>query len=878
MSENRAPGGFIPRAPQSPMRSIVNVQNKIVSLQTGHTGTRRRNVQSNRFTSHLAGRFLHDTTLDGTTHKRQLEEKRERAKQALSERDRNVNMLEEEVKRVKQELEERANIRERRNKRLLARKQRQLLYTSALRIQRKYRSILAIRELNMRRTVQKAQFRSFAAMLIQHWYRTYVKGRRLRRSMAAARIQRWVRTVWTDRETRSCQELWGALSLQKLYRGHCGRRHARAHASAIAHVQRYVRGFLVRQRWRAQSHARLFCQDLFDECIDHAVEEAERDADRIDSTLASGNGFNLFLTSSVTPKPTEHDRPIIAVAALNLKGLKDTTGKPKYQYMDEFLDKSSEFSQSWREQLNEEEARFNRQSGGAQGTTGPPAGLDASSSVGVVNVIRGLRKMKGAAANKAGDPILEARIAGMAKVAEAERKRLEWVREQSKKNAKKIQKQEEMQRQHDEMMEAKRQKEKEEREERFKRGMKEMRDKLKRAVAVEKEKQQEEEKEKRRQQKEKETRALQYKEEQARKEQRRRAHMRKLAAKKERERQHEEEEYVQAQLVQQEEELQRQLELERKNREEAYRRQIRATEMKKQRAAQELEKRRQMEEEEAAKTAARKEHTKIVRAQIQERLALKKKKEKALERKAEKEARESMAKKLKLEEEARRRMELSAAIGLRAKAEYYNNNTGGMKKNHHALAIQKSKKGKKNRKAHSAGQERGGSILMRAAQAMGIDESKIPALEKQNHRYSQSEHRGSSAPRNVARRKEDVKLLPKRRKKESMSSYLTRATRVFENIAEAEAVDDAQQFEHDLEAMRRKHEEPVLAFVERARSSLESHPEYRSRMEERRQRAAMISLWGPVEEGGGRGEESHDGEEDHKAHGASGNFDVTLGI
>ena len=52
----------------------------------------------------------------------------------------------------------------------------------------------------------------------------------------------------------------------------------------------------------------------------------------------------------------------------------------------------------------------------------------------------------------------------------------------------------------------------------------------------------------------------------------------------------------------------------------------------------------------------------------------------------------------------------------------------------------------------------------------------------------------------------DVDLLPKRRKKESMRAYLLRATRVFEKV--------------EKNVGRRSQNEPVLAFVERARKAL----------------------------------------------------------
>ena len=91
-----------PRLPQSPTK----FSHGIVNIQTSSSNVRSNNVHSNRFTSNLSGRFFSNTTLDAATYKRKLEERQEKKKQALSERDRNVQLLEEEVERVKNEIKE----------------------------------------------------------------------------------------------------------------------------------------------------------------------------------------------------------------------------------------------------------------------------------------------------------------------------------------------------------------------------------------------------------------------------------------------------------------------------------------------------------------------------------------------------------------------------------------------------------------------------------------------------------------------------------------------------------------------------------------------------------------------------------------------------
>ena len=836
-NENYRP---VPRAPQSPVRHARHIQNNLVSMQTANSRVFRGNVQSSRFTSHLQGRFFNDTTLTGTTYKNKLEEKRELAKQALCERDRNVQLLEEEVQRVKDELNKREIERKRRQERMNSRRKRHLLYKSALLIQTRFRAFMAKKEFTTMRTVRQAHLRCFATTMIQRCWRSHAEHWEQKRDKAAVLIQRWVSMIWLNRETKACQELWGALAFQTLYRGYRTKIIVKKRREAKATIQRYARGHMGRRIARARKKVYEFCYDLCVECIDSAVCEVEQGG--------QGNGFEVFNLTAAASSAA----PIVDASAgepakglggfsLNLAGLKDDSGKPKYSYNDEFLDKASEFSKSWRDQLERDEARFDKTSSSSSGgaTRADPTQLEQASVTSVggsINVIRGLRKMKEMVRPGKRDEILEAKISGAAKVAEIERKRLAWVREQSKKNAAAREKQEEIERQHAQRMKEKEEREKAEREKRFNDGMKKMRGKLR--AAVEKEKI-----EKRKQ------KVLEKKEEEAKeqvkqaskklreeKEKKKRIRMREAAARKAVERKKYEKECALQQAIFQEEEVQRQLEAQRRQREDAYRRRIRMEKLAIEKKVVEEANTRKLEEEEAAKKAERKEHTKKVRAQIKERLLEKKRKEKRKKKKAEKAARENLDKKLKLEEEARRRAEISAAAGVRQKQQYSKN--FGKNKQRQSFEAEgkttsrvgkKKKSGKKGRKTHSAGLERNNNLVMRAAQAMGMDKSDIPASIAESH----------PKPGAANRRRTDVELLPKRRKKESMSKYLMRATRVFENVAKAEAVDSAAKFEDDLETMRRGTEEPLMAFVERARTSLERHPEYRTRLEERRRRVAM---------------------------------------
>ena len=202
------------------MESPTRYSRGIVNMQTSGSNVRSSNVHSNRFTSNLQGRFFNNTTLDAATYKRKLEERQEKKKQALNERDRNVQLLEEEVERVKNELKKRAVERERRQKRIDSRKKRFLLYKSALIIQNNYRMHIAKRVLKTRKTVRAVQLRTFAAIMIQRQYRHYYKHYKLKRLDAAKKIQYWIREAMHQRQISLCRKLWGALSMQKLFRGY----------------------------------------------------------------------------------------------------------------------------------------------------------------------------------------------------------------------------------------------------------------------------------------------------------------------------------------------------------------------------------------------------------------------------------------------------------------------------------------------------------------------------------------------------------------------------------------------------------------------------------------------------------------------------------
>ena len=91
----------------------------------------------------------------------------------------------------------------------------------------------------------------------------------------------------------------------------------------------------------------------------------------------------------------------------------------------------------------------------------------ASTASGVVNVIRGLKRLK---LQKPNDSCVDLKVNGLLRVAEIEKKRREKIRERAKIFKKKQEEEEMIRKQHEQMMEAKKQKEKEEREKRFNDG------------------------------------------------------------------------------------------------------------------------------------------------------------------------------------------------------------------------------------------------------------------------------------------------------------------------------------------------------------------------------------------------------------------------
>ena len=433
-----------PRLPQSPTK----FSHGIVSIQTSSSNVRSNNVHSNRFTSNLSGRFFSNTTLDAATYKRKLEERQEKKNQALSERDRNVQLLEEEVERVKNEIKKKAIERERRQKRIESRRKRFLLYKAALMIQSSFRRYVAMRELNTRKTVRNVQLRTFAAIMIQRRYRVYYRDYKMKRLHAAKTIQGWIRETMHQRQMTLCRKLWGAISMQKLFRGYISRKKRAeeqiTYGTKIVLLQSLFRKRLALQIFKRKLSNRDLCLDILSECIESAVPEED---DNENDQANAGNGFQLFITGTI--QQTEAGVGS-SVSADNMKQNHAPAIIPSA-----FSPKISVGSHASvvPHKIAENKAKENA--------------AKASTASGVVNVIRGLKRLK---LQKPNDACVELKVNGLLRVAEIEKKRREKIRERAKIFKKKQQEEEMIRKQHEQMMEAKKQKEKEEREKRFNDG------------------------------------------------------------------------------------------------------------------------------------------------------------------------------------------------------------------------------------------------------------------------------------------------------------------------------------------------------------------------------------------------------------------------
>merc|ERR1711907_540346 len=66
--------------------------------------------------------------------------------------------------------------------------------------------------------------RTFAAIMIQRRYRVYYREYKMKRLHAAKTIQGWIREAMHQRQLTLCRKLWGAISMQKLFRGYISRK------------------------------------------------------------------------------------------------------------------------------------------------------------------------------------------------------------------------------------------------------------------------------------------------------------------------------------------------------------------------------------------------------------------------------------------------------------------------------------------------------------------------------------------------------------------------------------------------------------------------------------------------------------------------------
>ena len=430
-----------PRLPQSPTK----FSHGIVNIQTSSSNVRSNNVHSNRFTSNLSGRFFSNTTLDAATYKRKLEERQEKKKQALSERDRNVQLLEEEVERVKNEIKKKAIERERRQKRIESRRKRFLLYKAALMIQSNFRRC-GYAGVEHQKNSQERTVEDFCCHHDTTPISSVLLGVQDKRLQAAKTIQGWIKEAMHQRQLTRCRKLWGAISMQKLFRGYISRKKSAEeqikNARRIVMLQSLFRKRLALRVLRTKISIRNFCLDILAECIDLAVPEDDETEEN-----NAGNGFQLFITGTIQHTGAEGCSSAGAhnTEQRHAPAIIQSAFSPK-------ISVGSHPSIASQMSVKNEAKEKDRKS---------------STASGVVNVIRGLKRLK---LQKPNDECVDLKVNGLLRVAEIEKKRREKIRERAKIYKKKHEEDEILRKQYEQEMEAKKQREKEEREKRFNDG------------------------------------------------------------------------------------------------------------------------------------------------------------------------------------------------------------------------------------------------------------------------------------------------------------------------------------------------------------------------------------------------------------------------
>ena len=268
----------------------------------------------------------------------------------------------------------------------------------------------------------------------------------MKRLHAAKTIQGWIKEAMHQRQLTRCRKLWGAISMQKLFRGYISRKKSAEeqinNARRIVMLQSLFRKRLALRVLRTKISIRNFCLDILAECIDLAVPEDDETEEN-----NTGNGFQLFITGTIQHTGAEGCSSAGAhnTEQRHAPAIIQSAFSPK-------ISVGSHPSIASQMSVKNEAKEKDRKS---------------STASGVVNVIRGLKRLK---LQKPNDECVDLKVNGLLRVAEIEKKRREKIRERAKIYKKKQEEDEVLRKQYEQEMEAKKQREKEEREKRFNDG------------------------------------------------------------------------------------------------------------------------------------------------------------------------------------------------------------------------------------------------------------------------------------------------------------------------------------------------------------------------------------------------------------------------
>ena len=432
--------------------------------------------RSNKFTDNLQGRLYKDASLGGATRQKLSKEKENRRRQALRKKDQTVHELENCAEQLHEQIErmqQRAKLRE---KRASKRKKKHVEYCAARTIQRIARGTLArwaVEDFHYQQledasafTIQiawikhKQRRRKWAYIVIAHFFMHCIDRRRFQK--AAEVIQRNFRLCLASRQR--LHFISAATKLQAAVRTTLALKHFQKLKLAQASTQ--------------------FAMNLSRTTIQNAVNQIMEKENMASSKKVSSLAFSppsspqvqqrykgITLpenTLSLQNSGTRSSR-LRPVPALKLAGMLSATGEKIVGYHEEFITNAGEFSKSWREALEAEEARTKQPS-------------NRSSENSVVGTVRRLRKQR---IKRKNDERKEQKQVAMARVAELEARRMAKLRKQIAKGEEARQKSKQEREEQEAFLMKKREEEKMEREARFKESMSKLRAKLRKQVEIE---------------------------------------------------------------------------------------------------------------------------------------------------------------------------------------------------------------------------------------------------------------------------------------------------------------------------------------------------------------------------------------------------------